>query len=215
MSSFDLKPQSHIGITTVPENIVMTVPRNHVPVLLEGRVPLHVWMDTYDKVLERYLEITGAISPAMLIPCFVCCFFPKLVSIARDSQNAWLRLVKEQAEVYRKYGIQVTLAKELSSFGAGSDRDMQNATVGLHFDIGRAPAMQEPTRATMPVVTAIPVASRANKGHLPSTFIPPSQQVDITSQLTQLAGLHKDGAITDAEYQQAKRQLLNPGRENY
>jgi hypothetical protein len=184
MPSFTLKPEERIHIFTVAEHIIMTVPRDQVPILLEGNVPLHVWTDTYDKVMERYKFVLESFHPCMLVPCFIICFIPSMMRIAKENQQEWLRLVQEQADVYRAFGVLVTLAEEAHSSGSGSDSSTTRHTVGLHFAIG-------------PAAQAAPVYGQP----------PPNQ--NIASQLAELANLHKTGALNDTEFQQAKDRLLS------
>lgn len=192
MSSFELKPQEHVGIGTNVDTLAWTVPREAVPVLLEGRISLSTWQDTFDKVVERYRFIFQSFSPWMLIPCFICCSMPKMMSITQESKRAWLALVEEQARVYRPAGVQVTLAKELYSMGTGSSRNMRNETVGLRFEI-------------RPNVNA----NHSTGGNVRLAEGKSTMNNDLTAQLTQLATLHENGALTDEEYSRAKSQLLS------
>lgn len=188
MSSFELKPQQHVNIAiTNLDSLTWTVPREEVPVLLEGRISLSTWQDTFDKVVERYRFIQQAFQSWMLIPCFVCCSMPKIIRISQENNRAWLSLVEEQAQVYRPAGIQVTLAKELSTMGAGSNRNMKHETVGLRFEIRLNGNAHHPTDGRNAGLT----------------------NIDLTTQLTQLATLYENGALTDEEYSLAKSKLLN------
>lgn len=188
MSSFELKPQQQLHIGIDVESLTWTVPRDVVPVLLEGRISLSTWQDTFDKVLERYRAVLGAFSSWMLIPCFICCSMPRMIAITQENERAWLTLVQEQAQVYRPAGIQVTLAKEIHTMGAGSSRNVRNETVGLRFEIG---PVSNQTNAAANFKGGISTAGN-----------------DLANELTQLAKLHKDGALTDEEYSQAKSKLL-------
>ena len=63
---------------------------------------------------------------------------------AGKKQQDLARLAQAQSAIYRKYGIQVTVAQELASHGVGSDRHMSNQSCGLRFDVLGGPAMAAP-----------------------------------------------------------------------
>ena len=111
----------------------------------------------------------------------------------------WGELVDREQKQYRHLGIQVTLAKELMTSGAGSHRHLENETVGLKFDIA-------------PGVPTATVVSVGGGGYLTSQLGDGGAAVggggDIVSQLEKLNRLHQNGAITSGEYDQAKAKLL-------
>lgn len=199
MSSFELKPQGQLTMDSTVDDIVFTCARDEIPVLLKGRVDLCVWQTTYDKVLEIYATAFEAAEPArqqmkkaMFCPCLLVCLvfrMREMMQATRITQEAWAQLVQEQAGIYRKYGVHVTLAKELYSAGVGSDRHMRNETVGLKFDIA--------------------ADTTASSSASPPSASTTSGNGDMTSKLSDLANLHRQGALTDEEYAQAKQRVLS------
>lgn len=168
-----------------PDDIFWTCPRSELPPLLDGRVSLSQWQSTFDGVMAVYQKNSDGISsltPWIFIPCCVCCIMRKMVAINSEVETMWGELVTREQKQYRSLGIQVTLARELISSGAGSHRHLENETVGLKFDIasGAAPG----------------AAVSAGGG-------------DMVSQLEKLNQLYQTGAITRLEYDQAKAKLLD------
>lgn len=166
MSYLELKAQATPNymagdVDKIMRDLLMTHPRNQVPLVLQqAGVPLSVWSETYDEVEHwYYLQIEYAsslfkdrkTSLPFLFPCLLPCMFPSMISKGRnmgqkvqDLEVILARLAQEQGSIYRQYGIQVTVAKELRSRGVGSDRHMRNESCGLRFDVLGGPAMATP-----------------------------------------------------------------------
>ena len=167
---------------------------------MEGRVSLSQWQTTFDGVMavyQKFSEGVESLFPWMYIPCCICCVMPKMISIKSEFNIMWGELVSREQKHYRKLGIQVTLAKELFSSGAGSHRHLENETVGLKFDIapGVAPG------------TSLGIAPGVAQATVVSVDGGDSGR-DIVSQLEKLNQLYQTGAITNSEYEQAKAKLL-------
>mmetsp|Transcript_40475 Transcript_40475/g.47372 ORF Transcript_40475/g.47372 Transcript_40475/m.47372 type:complete len:189 (+) Transcript_40475:43-609(+) len=187
MTSFELKPLTHVGIGTDVDQIAWTCPRDGVPVLLVGRVSASQWAATFDGVKARYDYIFDNFDWWMLIPCFLCFSMPRMIQISRDNQKGWLRLAQEQAEIYRSAGIQVTLAREIS--GGGGDSNVRNEIVGLKFDIA-------PNNGGAAFVVP-QTMSRMDGGD--DNFV---------AKLEKLDQMHAAGSLSDSEYAAAKEKLL-------
>ena len=186
--SFDLKPQQSISIGMKVDEIVWTTPRDRVPVLLQGRVSLAIWQSTFDAVQARYEYVLNSISYLHLIPCFICCTLPHMVHVAKKNRDEWTIIAREQADIYRPFGIQVTLAKELS--GIGSSR--QTETVGLRFDVAQ---------------TTLPEGGTTLQAN--SMMARSESDDDLVAKLERLQQLHQTGALTESEYTAAKAKLLS------
>jgi hypothetical protein len=185
--SFDLKPQNEISLSTIPDQMIWSAPRSHVPPLLADRVSLSQWQLTFDSVLAQYQRILEGITslrPWIFIPCCACFIFPKMIELKRETNEEWLRLVAQQQEIYRSAGVQVSLVKEIFTMGAGSSRNLQKDVVGLRFEIAPLPA-------------GSPSLSPTNVG-----------RGGVVEQLERLTELHKSGALSQIEYEQAKAKVL-------
>ena len=207
MSSFiELKPQCAISPWSKNvDELLFTYPRHTVPPQLEARGVSHsTWMKTYDGVAGIYEEslstVRGMKLPIFfLVPCLAPCFLmPKMIRASLDIHAAWIELVQSQAEIYRRYGINVTLAKEYRSrtIGTGSDRrfDMRLETVGLRFEMSSnvdAPVHQHAGHAAFPAVQATAVAKD-----------------DTLTRLEKANDLYRDGAISYDEYTQLKSRIM-------
>lgn len=208
MSSFiELKPQCAISPWSKNvDDLLFTYPRHTVPPQLEARGVSHsTWMKTYDGVAGIYEEslstVRGMKLPLFfLVPCLAPCFLmPKVIRASLDIHAAWIELVQSQAEIYRRYGINVTLAKEYRSrnIGTGSDSrfDMQLKTVGLRFEMSSnvdAPVHQHAGHSTtFPAVRATAVAKD-----------------DTLTRLEKANDLYRDGAISYEEYTQLKSRIM-------
>jgi len=204
MSSFELKPQAAINPFSKKygiEALLFTYPRNEVPPQLSARgISLSTWMKTYDGVASIYemsLEAVNGTNMRLMfipciMPCMVCYSMPKMIKASSNIHNAWLELVQSQAEIYRRHGINVTLAKEYRSrtIGTGSDRrfDMDLETVGLRFEMSNDAPNQQPFRP----VQAAAVAKE-----------------DIFARLEKVDGLYRNGALSYEEYTQLKSRIIN------
>jgi hypothetical protein len=209
MSSFELKPMDRLHMGTVVDQIIFTVPRNQVPVLLQGRVSLSTWMATFDAVHEQYERIFSQIPSGgkmclLLIPCLIPCTLMQMFKMAdaqREIEQQWLEIALKQQHIYHSAGIQVTIATELKCHGVGSDSRFRKEMVGLRFDIApNAPP------ATLVPCFEVKTASR----HVPIS--PPRRQQqseNLVKELQFLSELHQTGGLTDHEFAQAKAQLLN------
>lgn len=134
MPSFEHKPQAHIHACSTLQDIIWTHPRSSVPPLLVGRISLQRWQKTFDAVEERYryvLDSFGKMKPWIFIPCFICCTLPAMATVSSEAHNGWMNLLQNEQQYYSTIGIQVSLAREIYSSGAGSDRNFKNEIVGL------------------------------------------------------------------------------------
>jgi hypothetical protein len=167
------------------KTLTLTYPRDQLPLALEGRVPLAIWQHTYDQLLASYQEeaelLTGVSkwTRFALIPCLLPCIFPFLFGAAiitnkatKDHEQEFLHFIHREAAIYRSYGVEVTPAKELVSYGAGSDRRMRNKVVGLHFDVVGSVVVGSYSPPTLVQPTVEDTATRA-----PTQFLPPGQTV--------------------------------------
>jgi hypothetical protein len=110
------------------------------------RISLQRWQTTFDAVEERYryvLDSLGKLKPWIFIPCFICCTLPAIATVSSENHNGWMNLLQSEQQYYSSIGIQVSLAREICSSGAGSDRNIQNEVVGLKFDIGPLPSQEQ------------------------------------------------------------------------
>ena len=199
MSYFELKPQTEINpFSKNIDNPLFTYPRDQVPPQLASRGVDHsTWTKTWDGVASIYEMALGAtkdmkVHVFLFIPCFAPCFLmPKMMKASSEIHSAWLDLVQSQANIYRAFGINVTLAKEYRSrtTGTGSDRrfHMHLETVGLRFEMSNDP-VQRPYRQ----VQATAVAKE-----------------DMLTRLEKVDGLYRHGAISYEEYTQLKSRILN------
>jgi len=197
MPSFELKPQVRIWMGTRVDDISWTVGRDRVPILLEGRgVSLSVWQKTFDEVWGQYDYILGSIKWWFVVPCCICCSMPYMMRIAQETREEWKRIVSQQEQIYRAFGVQVTLALEMQ--GLSSSREVE--PVGLRFDIATVtiaqPAALPPTAYGAPAYEASSAAGTAAVD-------------DIVSKLERLKQLHATGALSDSEYASAKNKLLS------
>ena len=197
MSSFDLKPQSQMHIKTKDlSELVWTCSRDHLPPQLAGRgVDLGTWRKSFDGVTGIYemtLGFSKGLMPWIFVPCFIPCAFGKMMKMSSEVHSAWMDLVKSQAEIYRPYGVLVTLAKEYQSLG--SNRRME--TVGLHFDVANAPPPANVESAYTPQAYAAPL--NVTNG-----------QDDLATRLEKLHKLYTNGAITYDEYTRTKARIIN------
>jgi Short C-terminal domain len=167
------------------DDIIWTTPRDRVPVLLQGRVSLAIWQSTFDAVQARYEYVLNSISYLHLIPCFICCTMSHMVHVVKKNRDEWTIIARQQADIYRPFGIQVTLAKELT--GIGSSR--QTETVGLRFDVA--------TQTTPEGGTTL------------RDSMARSESDDMVAKLERLQQLHQTGALTESEYTAAKAKLLS------
>ena len=199
MSYFELKPQTEINpFSKNIDNPLFTYPRDQVPPQLASRGVDHsTWTKTWDGVASIYEMALGAtkdmkVHVFLFIPCFAPCYLmPKMMKASSEIHSAWLDLVQSQANIYRAFGINVTLAKEYRSrtTGTGSDRrfHMHLETVGLRFEMSNDP-VQRPYRQ----VQATAVAKE-----------------DMLTRLEKVDGLYRHGAISYEEYTQLKSRILN------
>jgi hypothetical protein len=190
--SFELKPQTGIGFGMNVEDIVWTQPRSPLPPLLADRVSLSQWQGTWDAVQKQYDKIYDGMRPLfpwIYIPCCVCCTMSKMIKLKREVQESWVNLVLSEQEKYRSVGVQVTLARELYSYGAGSSRHMENEMVGLRFEIAPNPGGS----------SSYEISNTPNK----------KDSSDLVAQLEKLNALHKAGALSYDEYEKAKAKLLS------
>ena len=199
MSYFELKPQTEINpFSKNIDNLLFTYRREQLKPKLSARgVDLSTWTKTYDGVAGIYEMALGAskdmkVHIFLFIPCFAPCFLmPKMIKASSDIHNAWIDLVQRQAQIYSKYGINVTLAKEYRSrtTGTGSDRRfrMDLETVGLRFEMSSDP-VQRPYRQVQTTAVA---------------------KEDMLTRLEKVDGLYRNGAISYEEYTQLKSKILN------
>ena len=193
------------------EDVVWTANRSPVPPPLADRVPGEVWARTFDAVrsrcaadLERgketLVKFTGGLPfIPCCVPCIVCRGFSnmsRLQAAALEADRAWLDLAQSEQKTYAAYGVSVTIATEMQMSGAGSNRKLHNAKVGLRFETGPAAAASE--YGPPVVVTAEPVSQHMER---------PDE--GLASQLEKLSDLHRKGALTEAEYAAAKTKLLD------
>lgn len=184
--------------------LVWTCSRDHLPPQLAGRgVDLGTWRKSFDGVTGIYemtLNFSQGLRPWIFVPCFVPCTMGKMFKISSDVHSAWMDLVKSQAEIYRPYGVHVTLAKEYrtTSHGVGSSRrmGMQLETVGLHFDIANASPANVESAYYAPQGYAAPL--NVTNG-----------QDDLATRLEKLNKLYTSGAITYDEYTRTKSRIIN------
>ena len=196
--SFELKPQVGISIFSNLEDIVWTQSRDHVPPLLQGRVNESTWQRTFDAVRGQYetlLHKKNKMMPWVMIPCFVCCSMPMMIKVSMDLRDSWIAIAQSQAEIYRKAGVQVTLAKELK----GSDGNMSNSIVGLRFEIGPSPANMS-GNTSGPTTTSY--KSYSGRGG-------PAGGRDTAARLRQIEDLYRTGSLSPEEYGKARERIIN------
>merc|ERR1712151_392707 len=158
-----------------------------------------MWERTHDALRGVYDEMHTIAAEQrkdmalFLIPCIAPCMMGKIAQKARILNDSWATLVKSQADAYRPLGVTVTLAKELSSRGVGSDRHMTMSTVGLRFEVASAP-QRPPQFAAQSTYCAAPTATGGDEA---------------VERLRKLNALYETGAISRDEYDRVKTRILN------
>uniref|UniRef100_A0A7R9WKN4 SHOCT domain-containing protein n=1 Tax=Pseudictyota dubia TaxID=2749911 RepID=A0A7R9WKN4_9STRA len=193
--SIELRPQMQ-SLSMSTDDIIWTHERSIVPAMLANRGVGHAtWERTFDALKGIYDEqytmardFRKKMGLFLFIPCYGLCSMNKHIQAAQTIHAHWADLVRSQAETYRPYGIQVTLAKELVSSGFGSDRHMRNETVGLRFEVA------DENGGGNHYGTSLPTNSGGN---------------DAVSKISKLNDLYKTGAISSDEYNRLKGQIIN------
>jgi hypothetical protein len=129
MPTFQLKPTQNVslcGPTTT--GITWTFERDTLPPLLEGKVGLSAWQDTFDAVVDQYRSLFNTCNMILHAPPCIFLSFPYIYWIVAKYEKGWLPLVRKEAETYKASGIQVTLVREPSK------KDKLRA-VGLEFNV--------------------------------------------------------------------------------
>lgn len=183
MTAFELKPSAQPGLGSTADSIKLEPVRSEIPVLLINFVSLQQWQQTFDAVYnhyEHFLNEGKALIPWVFIPCCICCMLPTLSAMNKRLEEGWIELCRQEQERYRAVGIQVSLYREISGWGAGSSRHVSNNIVGVKFDI---PAHGITTGG-------------ASGGE------------DYAKQLDTLNHLHKSGGLSDTEFEIAKSKVI-------
>jgi hypothetical protein len=198
--SFDLKPEIPISILTKSvDEIVWTVSRSPVPPVLAGRdISDLMWARTFDMVRGHYdaqlSSNSSLIKPWFFIPCFVPCTMAKMIQMNKERQNGWLEILKSQEEIYQRFGVQVTLARTMSS-SSGSNSGGQMYTVGLQFTVaGIAESCYSPCK--------IKFEEKNNVNISTST-----QSSSIEERLGKLRSIKH--VLTDQEYEEKRKEILS------
>ena len=198
--SFDLKPEIPISILTKSvDEIVWTVNRSPVPPLLAERdISESMWARTFDMVRGHYDQQLSSnsslIKPWFFIPCFVPCTMAKMIQMNKERQNGWLAILQSQKEIYQRFGVQVTLARTMSS-GSGSNSGGQMYTVGLQFT----------------------VAGIAESSYSPCNNKYKENNVNISTSTTQSSSIEErlgklrsiKHVLTDQEYEEKRKEILS------
>ena len=113
-------------------------------------------------------------------------------------QQAWLKLVKDVQEALAPYGVQVTIAQETRTSHSMHDHHGHSThvvNVGLKFDVAAAVT-------PMGVVPTVVAEAAPIQGEMVR------DGGGVANELAKLTDLHKSGAITDAEFAEAKAKVL-------
>ena len=127
-----------------------------------------------------------------------------MATVNSENLNGWMNLVQSEQKYYSTIGIQVSLAREVSSSGIGSDRHMRNDIVGLKFDIGADPLAPQQHK--------VAGGASGGDGHVdmavPIAVVSSDASDDIVSKLERLDQLFRKGALSHEEYETAKAKIL-------
>ena len=129
---------------------------------------------------------------------------PAMIKVNVDRRNDWLDIVQKQQDIYQRYGIQVTLAKELHNSGS----DMNYVTVGLRFNIGPIPGNNNALFVPTNNISGYPSNPTSYNNNATSILPPSNSNEGLISKLEKLDELHRKGAISDDEYSKAKMKIL-------
>ena len=176
--SFELKPLQYPRGGQSAKHLSWSLPRNSVPPLLADRISLPQWQSTFDALFNHYRVGLDKANNTG--------FLGKMFnagSIEREWQNGWQYLLQSEQRKYQKLNVQVTLCREVITVASytGHARDAFNRIVGLAFAVGPAPG-----------------GGRSGGG----------SSGDVVEQLEKLNRLYKSGAITEKEFNKAKKKLL-------
>ena len=199
--SFDLKPEIPISILTKSvDDIVWTLSRSPVPPLLAGRdVSESMWARTFDMVHGHYEEQLSSnsslIKPWFFIPCFVPCTMAKMIQMNKERQDGWLEILQSQKEIYQRFGMQVTLARTMSS-SSGSNSGGQMYTVGLQFTV-----------AGIAESSYSPCNNKYEENNVNISTASTAQSSSIEERLGKLRSIKH--VLTDQEYEEKRKEILS------
>jgi hypothetical protein len=223
--SFDLKPEIPISIMTKSvDEIIWTVNRSPVPILLAGRINESTWSRTFDMIRGHYDDQISSNKSLKwaLIPCAVPCVMAKMISMNKERQDAWLEILRSQKQIYQKFGVQVTLAKEISYNDSGSGSSSSSMfTVGLTFTVAGPMPTPMPTGYSTIMAEAVPIGITAetssyskynnnnnnNNKYEDNNNNNNNSQSSIEERLGKLRSIKH--MLTDQEYEEKRKEILS------
>jgi len=210
--SFDLRPEIPISILTKSvDDIVWTVSRSPVPVLLAGcNISESMWARTFDMVRGHYDQQLSSnsslIKPWFFIPCFVPCTMAKMIQMNKERQNGWLEILQSQKEIYQRFGVQVTLARTMSSSSGSNSSGGQMYTVGLQFTVAGGPPPIVPATTTLIAESSYSPCDIKYEGN-DVNIRTSTQSSSIEERLGKLRSIKH--VLTDQEYEEKRKEILS------
>ena len=128
---------------------------------------------------------------------------PSMMRISKEWEKGWLDLVQRQQEIYRFANIQVTLSKEIKSYGAGDSASVKNETVGLKFDAASVRGEYYLNTAVIAHAELVHSPGMINKG-LGDDY----KSASLSRELEILSNLYNTGSLTREEFAAAKASVL-------